>query len=211
MNEALGLLETFGLTPTLVALDRIDKTGRVRLVECELNDLGGVATKITGPVAAVAAALEAGRAVADAMGGRPVVQVIAHPDAQAWRAIQSPRTYNPLIEQDVVFHPNYEAVSGAAKGLSMSQESNLALGIIETQGFTAVFEAIDTACKAANVEVVGKEKLGGGYIAVIVRGELSAVTAAIEAGRGRAEALGKLIAAHVLARPSASVLALLPK
>ncbi len=85
------------------------------------------------------------------------------------------------------------------------------MGFIETQGFTAVFEAIDTACKAANVEVVGKEKLGGGYIAVIIRGELSAVRAAIEAGRHRVEGLGKLIAAHVVARPSPSVLALLPK
>jgi carbon dioxide concentrating mechanism protein CcmO len=86
-----------------------------------------------------------------------------------------------------------------------------ALGFIETQGFTAVFEAIDTACKAANVEVVGKEKLGGGYVAIVVKGDLAAVTAAIEAGRPRVEGLGKLIAAHVLARPSASVLSLLPK
>jgi microcompartment protein CcmL/EutN len=93
----------------------------------------------------------------------------------------------------------------------MNEHDSYALGIIETQGFTAVFEAIDTACKAASVEVVGKEKLGGGFIAVIVRGELSAVTAAIEAGREKVEGLGKLIAAHVLARPSASVLALLPK
>ncbi len=93
----------------------------------------------------------------------------------------------------------------------MKQEQPFALGFIETQGFTAVYEAIDTACKAGNVEVVGKEKLGGGYVAVIVKGDLSAVTAAIEAGRPKVEGLGKLIAAHVIARPSASVLALLPK
>jgi len=93
----------------------------------------------------------------------------------------------------------------------MAAENALALGFIETQGFTAVFEAIDTACKAANVQVVGKEKLGGGYIAVIVQGELSAVRAAIDAGRQRVEGLGKLIAAHVVARPSPSVLALLPR
>ncbi len=88
---------------------------------------------------------------------------------------------------------------------------SLALGFIETQGFTAVFEAIDTACKAGKIEVIGKEKLGGGYVCVIVQGELSAVTAAIEAGREKVGALGKLIAAHVLARPSPSVLSLLPK
>ena len=93
----------------------------------------------------------------------------------------------------------------------MSQSSSFALGLIETQGFTAVFEAIDTACKAANVEVIGKEKLGGGYITIIIRGELSAVTAAVEAGQVKVDGLGKLIAAHVIARPSLAVLALLPK
>jgi ethanolamine utilization protein EutM len=82
---------------------------------------------------------------------------------------------------------------------------------MERQGFTAVFEAIDTACKAANVEVLAKEKLGGGYITVVVRGDLSAVTAAVEAGKAKVEGLGKLIAAHVIARPSAAVLNLLPK
>jgi ethanolamine utilization microcompartment shell protein EutS len=138
--------------------------------------------------------------------------VIHRPDDAAWEAIQSPRTYNPLIEQDVVFFPNFEpAATASTQGRPMNEHDSYALGIIETQGFTAVFEAIDTACKAASVEVVGKEKLGGGFIAVIVRGELSAVTAAIEAGREKVEGLGKLIAAHVLARPSASVLALLPK
>ena len=71
--------------------------------------------------------------------------------------------------------------------------------------------AIDTACKAANVDVVGKEKLGGGYVTIVIKGELSAVTAAVEAGREKVEGLGILIAAHVLARPSSSVLALLPK
>ena len=93
----------------------------------------------------------------------------------------------------------------------MSQEPSCGLGVIETQGFTAVFEAIDTACKTANVEVIGKEKLGGGYVAVIIKGELSAVIAAVEAGKNKVGDLGKLIAAHVIARPSEAVLSLLPK
>ena len=86
-----------------------------------------------------------------------------------------------------------------------------ALGFIETQGFTAVFEAIDTACKAASVEVVGKEKLGGGYITVVIRGDVAAVNAAIEAAKPRVEGLGKLIACHVIARPCEAALGLLPK
>ncbi len=210
MNESLGLLETFGLTPTLAAIDLMEKSGDVRLSQCELNDMGGVATKIFGPTAAVETALARGRSLAEQMGGQPVTTVLHRPDDRAWQAIDSPPQHNPLIEQDVVFFPNYEPAA-AVEESSMSNDASLALGIIETQGFTAVFEAIDTACKAGNVQVLGKEKLGGGYIAVIIQGDLAAVTAAVEAGKEKVEGLGKLIAAHILARPSQSVLALLPK
>lgn len=93
----------------------------------------------------------------------------------------------------------------------MNSQNPMALGFLETQGFTAVFEAIDTACKAADVEVVGKEKLGGGYVTIVIQGELSAVSAAIAAGKEKVDGLGKLIAAHVLARPSPAVLKLMPR
>ncbi len=217
MNDSLGLLETHGLTPAMVALDRMEKTAEVRVVQCELNDLLGVVMKVVGPTAAVTTAIEAGREAAEAMGGRPIAHVIHRPEDKAWEAIQSPPQFNPLIQQDVVFFPDYQAADPAphdepsSARSPMKAEQPFALGFIETQGFTAVFEAIDTACKAGNVEVIGKEKLGGGYVCVIVKGELAAVTAAIEAGREKVGSLGKLIAAHVLARPSPSVLALLPK
>lgn len=202
--EALGVLETIGLTPALGAIDRMEKTAAVRVVECEWNDMLGVVIKLAGPLAAVEAAIAAGRATAEQLAGQPVATVFANPEEAAEPGIRSPRTYNPLIEQDVVFFPE------ATKERFMD-DVPAALGIIETQGFTAVFAAIDAACKTANVAVVGKEKLGGGYVAVIVRGELSAVHAAIAAGRQRVEGLGKLIAAEVIARPSESVLGLLPK
>lgn len=211
LNETLGLLETFGLTPTLAAIDAMEKSGEVRVLQCELNDLGGVATKVAGPTAAVETAMVRACATAEQLGGRPVMAIIKRPDDRAWNAIDSPRQYNPLIEQDVVFFPRYEPVATTAEDLPMTNETSLALGFIETQGFTAVFEAIDTACKAGNVQVLGKEKLGGGYVTVIIQGDLAAVTAAIEAGKQKVEGLGKLIAAHVLARPSPAVLALLPK
>jgi carbon dioxide concentrating mechanism protein CcmO len=210
MNEAVGLLETTGLTATLVAVDAMEKAADVRVIQCELNDYYGVCTKIAGNTAAVSVAIKAGRRAAEKLGGMPVTDVIHRVDPQAATAIHSPREYNPLIEQDVVFFPDYQPMP-AEKKPAMSQEKVFALGLIETQGFTAVFEAIDTACKAANVEVVGKEKLGGGYITVIIRGDLSAVTAAVEAGKAKVGDLGKLISAHVIARPSPMVLGLLPK
>jgi ethanolamine utilization microcompartment shell protein EutS len=166
----------------------------------------------------VEAALGAGQRVAEGMGGRPIVALIPQLAPQAQAGVWSGAEFNPLIQQQVVFPETtaHLAEPGlvSAKDFSpstMNSEHPLALGFLETQGFTAVIEAVDTACKAANVSVVGKEKLGGGYITVVIQGDLSAVEAAVAAGKGRVEGLGKLIAAHVIARPNATILGLLPK
>jgi microcompartment protein CcmL/EutN len=211
-NQALGLLETTGLTPALVALDVMEKMADVQLIQAEVNDFLGIVLKVAGPVAAIQSAIAAGYAAAERFGGRPTSDVITRPDSRARTAIISEAEYNPLIQQDVVLFPHYEPAAPRVRPgeLPVSESDSFALGFIETQGFTAVFEAIDSACKAANVEVVGKEKLGGGYVTVIVRGDVAAVKAAVEAGSRKVEGLGKLIAAHVIARPSDSVLALLP-
>lgn len=209
--ETLGTLETTGFTPALAALDAMEKAAPLELFQAELNDFYGVVIKVRGNTAAVQAAIDAGRAVAERMGGSPIVNVIPRPAESAWPALQSVNEYNPLIQQDVVMTPRAGATSADRKDSTMADTTPFALGLIETQGFTAVFEAIDSACKAANVEVVCKEKLGGGYITVIVKGDVAAVKAAVEAGKAKVEGLGKLIAAHVIARPSSGVLSLLPK
>lgn len=215
MTEAVGFLETTGLTPAMVAVDVMSKAALIRVLQVELNDCYGVCVKIAGSVEAVSLALRSGRRAAARMNGCPVDNIISRLAPEAEGAVISPREYNPLIEQEVVFQANSPGAEAAAAldliPLPMKDESQGALGLIETQGFTAVFEAIDTACKAASVRVVGKEKLGGGYVTVIIQGDLSAVTAAVEAGRQKVEGLGKLIAAHVIARPSEAVLSLLPK
>ena len=213
MIGAGGCLDRIGLTPAVVAMDVMCKSAPVRILQVEVNDLCGVCLKLAGPVDAVNVAIQAGRQIAEQMRGTPVSHVITDLAKDAERAVVSPREYNPLIQQEVVFQADAStAPNENEKGNdAMSQENSYALGLIETQGFTAVFEAIDTACKTANVEVVGKEKLGGGYVTVVIKGDLSAVTAAVEAGQGKIGALGKLIAAHVIARPSQPVLTLLPK
>jgi microcompartment protein CcmL/EutN len=209
VNDALGILEVTGLTPGMVALDAMEKTAGVRLLQVESNDFYGVVLKVTGAQADVAAAIAAGQAVAESMGGKPVWAVLNRPEPRAVPALESKVEISPLIQQAVVKNPNYEAV-GKREGATVADNIS-ALGFIETQGFTAVFEAIDSACKAANVEVVGKEKLGGGYITVVIKGDVAAVKAAVEAGVSKVGGLGKLIAGHVIARPSAAVLSLLPK
>jgi microcompartment protein CcmL/EutN len=210
VSEALGILEVTGLTPAMVALDTMDKTAGIRLMQLESNDFYGVVLKVTGSVSAVQAAIAAGRSAAEPMGGKPVATVINKPDERAWPALRSVVEVSPLIQQAVVKNPNYEIVATNGEGKTVADQI-FALGFIETQGFTAVFEAIDSACKAANVEVIGKEKLGGGYITVVVKGDVAAVKAAVEAGTAKVQGLGKLIAGHVIARPSAAVLSLLPK
>jgi len=209
VTPTLGLLEIRGFTPAMVALDTMDKTSSVSVVQVELNDFYGVVIKITGSTADVSAAIEAGRQQAERMGGQPNATVLNRPDDRAIQAIISKNEVSPLIQQDVVIQPR-TAASNSEESI-VAENPSFALGLIETQGFTAVFEAIDSACKAANVEVLCKEKLGGGYITVVVKGDVAAVKAAVEAGQAKVGALGKLIAAHVIARPSAGVLALLPK
>ncbi len=89
----------------------------------------------------------------------------------------------------------------------MSQE---ALGMIETRGLVAAIEAADAMLKAANVVLVGTEKIGSGLVSVMVRGDVGAVKAAVEAGGQNAQQLGELIATHVIPRPHADVEKILP-
>ncbi len=76
-----------------------------------------------------------------------------------------------------------------------------ALGMIETKGLTAQFEATDAMLKAANVELVGWEKIGSGNVAVFLKGDVAAVKAAVEAGATAASSLGEVVAVHVIPRP----------
>ncbi len=85
-----------------------------------------------------------------------------------------------------------------------------ALGMIETKGFAAVVEASDAMVKAARVELVGYERIGGGYVTAIVRGDVAAVKAALEAGVRGAEKVGEVVSVHLIARPHENVDAVLP-
>ncbi len=85
-----------------------------------------------------------------------------------------------------------------------------ALGMIETRGFVAMVEASDAMVKAAKVDLVAYEKIGGGYVTVIVRGDVAAVKAACDAGQAAASRVGELVTTHVIARPHTNVDLVLP-
>lgn len=85
-----------------------------------------------------------------------------------------------------------------------------ALGMIETKGFAAMVEASDAMVKAAKVELVGFEKIGGGYVTAIVRGDVAAVRAAVDAGVQAAQKVGEIVSTHIIPRPHANVDSALP-
>ena len=85
-----------------------------------------------------------------------------------------------------------------------------ALGMIETRGFVGMVEASDAMVKAARVELVGFEKIGGGFVTAVVRGDVAAVKAATDAGSRAAERVGELVSVHVIPRPHVNIDEVLP-
>jgi ethanolamine utilization protein EutM len=121
--------------------------------------------------------------------------------------IHFPNATNPLYGgRDQLLPDDFPTNPAASKTMKPQ-----AIGILETQGLTAILEATDAMLKAADVKLVGKEKIGAAYVTVIVSGDVAAVTAAIDAGKSAVGPLGKIIAAHVIARPHEELTALLPK
>lgn len=88
---------------------------------------------------------------------------------------------------------------------------NNALGMIETRGLVGAIEAADAMVKAANVTLIGKERVGGGLVTVFIRGDVGAVKAATDAGAAAAERVGELVSIHVIPRPHAEVESIMPK
>ena len=103
------------------------------------------------------------------------------------------------------------AVPPAAAEKEEKRMAQEALGMVETRGLVAAIEAADAMCKAANVALVGTEKIGSGLVTVMVRGDVGAVKSAVEAGSSSAERLGELVATHVIPRPHTDVEMILPK
>lgn len=187
----------------MVVLDAMEKAASVELLQTELNDSPGVCLKLFGSVGDIQIAAQAAEETARSLEAAVTAHVIPHPAPGSSAAYQAYPDFNPLIEQPSVRNPE--------TNMSDQNQAHFAVGLIETQGFAAVFEAVDTALKTAAVEVLAREKLGGGYITVVIKGDVAAVRAAIDAARTKVDGLGRLIAAHVIPSPSQGVLSLLPK
>jgi ethanolamine utilization protein EutM len=109
--------------------------------------------------------------------------------------------------------PKPEPKAEEVKPITHKEEKKMtleALGMVETRGLVAAIEAADAMVKAANVELIGTEKIGSGLVSVMVRGDVGAVKAATEAGSSAATKLGEVIATHVIPRPHGDVEKILP-
>jgi hypothetical protein len=96
------------------------------------------------------------------------------------------------------------------RSTTMANVQMIALGMIETKGLVGSIEAADAMVKAANVTLIGKEQIGGGYVTVMVRGDVGAVKAATDAGAAAAGRVGELVSVHVIPRPHGDVESILP-
>jgi microcompartment protein CcmL/EutN len=236
MRACAGVIEVMGLGPAFVVADAVAKAADVRLTGMELNHLGGMLIKVVGSVGEVEAAVEAGRRAAEGLHALLGDAVRPRYPDQADELIRSRQQYIAIIQGGDHMLPGEtqqqrhgdprttsvqatkrrggetsEHIDGESGGSQMAQEADFALGLIETQGLTAVIEAADAALKAANVTLVGKEKIGAAYVTIMVKGDVAAVKAAVDAGGQAAQRVGKLIATHVIPRPHAELAALLPQ
>lgn len=204
---ALGFAEIPFLSIAAVVADQVVKAANVRLLGIETTGSENLMLCLQGDVAAVETALAFAEARAKELGASSIVRCLSRPEPALDALIHFPNAQNPLYGGRDQFLPT-DFPQPANKPMNLKQE---ALGIIETQGLAAILEATDTMLKAANVTLVGKEKIGAAYVTVIVKGDVAAVKAAVDAGAKAVNGLGKLIAAHVIARPHEDLVALLPK
>ncbi len=204
---ALGFAEIPFLSLTAVIADQVVKAANVRLLGIETTGNENLTLRLQGNVESVQVALAFMEERARELGSSATVSCLSRPEPALDAFIHFPNSQNPLYGGRDQFLPT-DFPQPTGQPMNANQH---ALGIVETQGLTAILEATDAMLKAANVALVGKEKIGAAYVTVIVKGDVAAVKAAVDAGAKAVDGLGKLIAAHVIPRPHEDLIALLPK
>jgi len=199
----LAFAETPFLSITAMVADAMLKAADIKLLGFEPTGAETIMIRIAANQTGDAeAALQSASREATRLGVSATTSLLARPHPAIASLNTKPNTVNPLYGGRDEMRPSDFP--------NKTMNKNQAIGILETQGLTAILEACDAMLKAADVKLVGKEKIGAAYVTVMVRGDVAAVTAAVAAGSQAASPLGKVIAAHVIARPHEGLLALLP-
>ncbi len=193
--KAIGFIETKGLVGNIEATDAMLKAASTDFLGSVALGAGLVAVVVTGEVASVKASVEAGSEAASRVGELFGTNVIARPHEDLYK----------------IMPPKGPAAGGSIKDPVEEDASlNSALGMIETMGYTANIEAADAMLKAAEVTLVGQERIGAGLVTVFVQGDVGAVKAAVEAGQEAASRVGEVVSAHVIPRPHQGVKECMP-
>ena len=204
-TQNLTLVEIVGLAPAIVVADAVAKAAQVDLIGIEGDAGRQCLLKFTGTAADCTIAADTARATAAQMQAQCVVRrrlAFAEPDGLP--LVKPTEEYSAIAESHLQIFPRHEENTGKERDMK-------ALGILETQGLTGAIEGADAMVKAADVEILGKEKIGAAHVTIMVEGDVAAVNAAVEAGRAAAEEVGTLVAAHVIARPHEALARLLPR
>lgn len=204
---SLGFIEAPFLSIAAMLANHAANAADIHILGFEPIGDENIMIRIIGDVAQVKTALDAAEAFAPQLGVSIFTNAIPRPADGLNSIIDSPNSINPLYGGREQFLP---ADFPTPPNSPMSTKPQ-AIGILETQGLTAIIEATDAMLKAADVKLVGKEKIGAAFVTVVITGDVAAVSAAIQAGQQAVGSLGKVIAAHVIARPHDELTALLPK
>jgi hypothetical protein len=136
---------------------------------------------------------------------------LAAPDSDAPPSASSGADSQPQSPTRPAAQPPARPPQPIHKEKKMADINMIALGMVETKGLVGAIEAADAMVKAANVKLIGKEKIGAGFVTVMVRGDVGAVKAATDAGAAAAQRVGELVSVHVIPRPHGDVEAILPQ
>ena len=202
LSYNLAVVEVVGLSSALVIADHALKAADVVIVGVE-GDAGQMAMiKMVGDAANCQRAIETARRVAEQMRVKFYSTLrLNFVDSKKVRLVESEQEYSSINEAFFHILPKKHE-----RGINMQ-----AIGLLETQGLTGVIEGADVMLKAANVELIGKEKIGAAQVTVMIRGDVAAVKAAVEAGKEAAARVGTLVCGHVISRPHESLAKLLPE
>lgn len=195
--KAIGFIETKGLVGNIEATDAMLKAADVEFLGSVALGAGLVAVVVTGEVVSVKASVEAGAEAASRVGELLGTNVIARP-------------HNDVIK---IMPPKGPAAGGTVSETAIKEETPLksALGMVETFGYTANIQAADAMLKAAEVTLVGQERIGAGLVTIFVQGDVGAVKAAVEAGMDAAARIGEVVSCHVIPRPHMGVADSMPE
>ncbi len=198
------MIEVYSFTTAVCVADLCAKTADVEIIAFDRNrpkspDVPAplvMQIKMSGPVAAVRSAVEAGKEYAESEGKYIVSHIIANPgegvEKMAYLIDINKDKYNKKLPKNFLKKTEIEGVNPLGE----------AIGLLEVEGLVASIEGLDAMTKAAEVRVIHSEKrLGGRLVTFIVAGEVSAVKAAVEAGRNSSASLGKLYGSAVIPRP----------